>query len=392
MNMNLISYPDTKGEKKVSQKTAVLISCFDYYDIRIRYIQNLLECEGYKTQYVIAGFDHYTKELKTTRKGTRLICVPKYRRNLSITRLLSHYKFSRGVYRLLVEEQPRLVYSMIPPNSLVKQIVRYKRKFDCKIVFDIYDDWPDSLLIKNVWLKLITTPLFNYWRNLRDKHIDNADGIIYVSRYSKGKYNKVVGHIKSAILYPLPGLGEKPCYSGDENELVFCYVGGINKLLNITRIVDLLSAISKTKKVKVHIIGKGEKTEAFIKALGCNGIKTIYHGAVFDWNKKLQIYQSCAFGLNIPKVEYLITMPMKLSEYLCAGLPVVNEALEDSEQLISEYLAGINTQDMTIEEAAQLIISLTQQEIRTMHDNAAKLYEVEFVKKVTSIFLTSVLS
>ena len=86
----------------MQEKTAYLISCSDHFSHRMNVTQEHLRKRGYKVTYITSDYDHVTKE--------RFVCnVPDcvqipakpYKKNLSISRILSHYGFAKAVFRYL---------------------------------------------------------------------------------------------------------------------------------------------------------------------------------------------------------------------------------------------------------------------------------------------------
>lgn len=97
------------------------VSCFDYYDTKMRHVIKFLKEQGHDVLYAVADFDHYTKEYrKDKRNDTEYLHVKKYAKNLSVARLASHSGFAKKAYALAKKYKPHMIYCMFPPNSLVK--------------------------------------------------------------------------------------------------------------------------------------------------------------------------------------------------------------------------------------------------------------------------------
>ncbi|MCD7893153.1 MAG: hypothetical protein LUG60_05550 [Erysipelotrichaceae bacterium] len=126
-------------------KKVILISCFDWYEKRLKYIKNYFENKGYKVILITSNFDHKTKEKITKYKNDlTYVNVLSYKKNLSFRRLLSHYIFSIKIAKIIKKENPDLVYSLVPPNSIVKNISLLKKKMDFILIYDVIDLWPES--------------------------------------------------------------------------------------------------------------------------------------------------------------------------------------------------------------------------------------------------------
>lgn len=342
---------------------------------------------GYETTYLISDYDHYSKNpLVTDHPNTEQIHVPAYKRNLSIRRLWSHYVFAKKVYKTLCSIKPEIVYCMFPPNSLVQQVVRYKRRTGAKLLLDCYDMWPESFPYQKyshlLWIPFIT------WRKLRDDYVTKSDLLLCVSKAAENELRRIAPNVPIKILTPFVDVNMNNTYNSNvEGTITFCYLGNINHITDIQLGVHFLSLVQKRKPTTLHIIGGGQNLDIFTTQLIRNKVKVICHGVVFDIKEKSSIYSLCNFGLSIPRKEINSTMPLKVVEYLGCGLPVVNSAGGDISEIIGEYQAGININSEESENAVAKIFALTEADVVQMHQNALKVYTKLFKgPKFDSVF------
>ena len=290
---------------------AICISCFDYYETRIKGIIEYFDSKNYEVRYLISDFNHFSKsKYKADYGGSKQLNVISYKKNLSISRLLSHMQYSKKVTREIKRFKPDVIYCIIPPNSLVKDVGKYKLKNrNVKLIFDIYDMWPESFPYRTQ--NHIIKFLFSKWAMLRDEHITDADRIIVVSNKSKEDIDKKY-HLNAKVLFPCISLGDVPNYSFDiSKKIEFLYLGHVNHITDIELGTEFLGSLSRSREVILHIIGEGQNRERWISMLRQVGIKTICHGVVFDENEKKKIFQMCNFGLNIPRKEINSSMSLK---------------------------------------------------------------------------------
>ena len=170
-----MSLNDSREKKK-----CVCISCFNYYETRIKYIRKFLNNNGIETTYVTSNYNHFEKKYyKLSYPQTIQVSVPKYKKNISISRIISQIIFAVKTYRCVKKISPDIVYCMFPPNSLIALISHYKKNNSCKVVYDGYDMWPESLPVGGA-IKMIFSPVFGLWKNLRDKYIEKGDLVLAV--------------------------------------------------------------------------------------------------------------------------------------------------------------------------------------------------------------------
>ncbi|WP_407425074.1 glycosyltransferase, partial [Treponema sp.] len=202
----------------------ICISCSDHYDTRMHGVTDFFINRGDETKYLISDFNHFTKSRYIETHGNaKQLHVPVYKKNISPQRLISHYIFSQKVLKEINTIKPDLIYCMIPPNSLAKFVSKYKNKNPkCKLIFDIYDMWPESFPYKK------NNPLikvgFRIWANLRDRYIKNTDIILAVSEKAKQTIDEKFG-VNSKVLRPFVVTESLPDYYVNiENEISFCYI------------------------------------------------------------------------------------------------------------------------------------------------------------------------
>ena len=360
-------------------KRAVFISCFDSYDNRVKAFVELFEQKGYETRYLYADFHHMSKcyNNNTYENGERINVVP-YNKNLSVKRLYSHYIFSKKVIKYIKIYHPDFIYCMVPPNSLVKEIGIYKQTHtEIKLVFDIYDMWPESFPYSR-YSKLLQLP-FAYWGKLRRNYVRQADVIFCVSEEGKKLLVPEVYGKPVKVIRPAIPEGEMPEYNPREDVFSFVYLGMINHIVDMDLGEEILGALAKKKRTLLHIIGEGQYLNEFVARLEKDGVEVICHGCVFEQKEKNMIFSLCNMGLNIPRKEIDSTMSLKAIEYMRAGLPFVNNASGEIRKIVEEDEVGINIAGDNIEEIISWILKLGKQDYMKIHDKCVNSYKSRFL-------------
>ena len=377
--------------EETNRNRCICISCFDFYETRMEDVISFFQNKGYEVRYVISDYQHYKKAyFKAEYKNCIQVHVPSYKNNLSLSRLTSHFIFSKKVYNILCKEKPDLVYSQFPPNYLTKVLYKYKSKYDAKIVLDCYDMWPESFPKKKLVFGL--NLFFKYWASIRDKHIGCADMVLVVSQ---AHLDVVKNKWKNQIIKILkPSVKAHPLTINDKTEscLSFCYLGNVNYITDVDLIIKTLSAIRRERKVILHIIGKGDNLPILINGLKEAGVETICHGVVFDTEEKYSIYSSCSYGINMPKKEINSTMSLKSVEYLSVGLPFINSAGGDTASLVNEFNVGVNFDPQSISEGIMNLMKIDGKELQTMHHNCIKLYDQKFKTQDLNVLFDKIIS
>ena len=365
-----------------------IVSCFDYVKNRLVFIKNEFEAEGHVCEIYMSDFFHHKKRYyKDAEKyaDVRYVHAKRYKKNLSVGRLLSHRKWAKDVYALLIEERPDAVYALLPPNSIAKYMAKYKEKYGCQLFLDVLDMWPESFAKGGSRLRQLLKLPFSVWRNERNKALEQADKIYTeCALYQELLKNQGIKNAEFTTRYLIgPRLRQDRVYMPEADSINLCYLGSINHIIDIPKIVEIAKAIHAWKRVRVHIIGRGESKEFFIQALSEAGIKVTDYGAIYDEEKKQQIMNHCDFAINIMKDSVAVGVTTKSVDYLWAGVPLLNTIKFDTAQLVQKYRMGYNISTDTIEATAKEIAALTEEQKQEMRKNATKCYLENFSPEST---------
>lgn len=341
-------------------KTAVLVSCFDYYPNRMELIESYLAENGYNVIYITSNYDPVIRgEFVSSNPAAIQIPVIQYKKSISIDRVRSHYGFAKGVYQKLLELKPDLIVAMLPPNFVSYFVAKYKRKFpQTKLVLDIYDLWPQSFPSEKA-KKVLALP-FYFWSLLRNSSLKNADLILTECHYYQDILRDVLPkNVPTSTFY----LARKKNQENktavlNSQEIRFCYLGSINNVIDIDGIVSLLDAVNHQKPVTIEIIGGGQRTEEFMEKLKEKNIEIVFHGKIFDDAEKQEIFNRCHYGINMMKDTVAVGLTMKSLDYFNGNLPIVNTIKGDTKQLVEDYQVGVNVYLNNLDQSVKDILEM----------------------------------
>ena len=355
-------------------KAVIVSSSYSYLD-RVELLKEYYDNKGYDTTVLLTDFIHANKSYATwEREGYVLVNTKSYQKNISVERLYSHYKFAKDIEAQLDNMQVDLLHVLLPANSLTKVAERYKETHpSVTLCIDIIDLWPETMPIN----KFKRMYAFEYWRKLRDNYLDNADRIycecdlfIKVMHRENDERFKTLYWVKTD-----EPVASKPKLHKDEVHL--CYLGSINNVIDIDYIVTMCRELMRIKKVVLHIVGDGERREELLQKTRETRAKVIYHGLVYEPEKKQAIFDECHFGLNIMKPSVCVGLTMKSLDYFQAGLPIINNIDGDTADMIDSYYIGFNGYHALLEN----IEELQEEDYLLMRDNVKKLYYEKFTKE-----------
>ena len=362
-------------------KTAYFISSTNHYNVRTGKFVNDYVKKGYDVIYVTSDFDHMTKKRYCFNeyKNSKQLHVISYKKNLSISRILSHLMFSYKAFYMLLACKPELVYVEVPNNSLVKSSAKYKKINNAEIIVDVFDMWPESMPVKTK--NMIVNWGFDIWRNFRNKNLKFADQIWIECDY----YRELLSAQKINLPMETKYLKLKNAETSiemkvSEEEIDLCYLGSINNIIDISLIEKIVSEFAKNKRTRIHIIGDGERKDEFLDILKKNSIEIIDHGKVYEIDKLQEIFDQCWFGINVLREDLAIGITMKSISYFRGGLPIINTVQGDTSRFVEECNIGINVDRHDVKSCVSRILNITKDDLACMKNNTRNLFEQKFAE------------
>ena len=331
-----------------------IVNCFDTYEHRVDLLLDAFKSQGHRAIVLSSDFRHIEKVKRIEKKnGYKFFPIKTYSKNLSVQRMRSHSCFSKNVAGYIERHIDKidLIWALIPPNSLVKDIAKIKSKYPgIKLSYDLIDLWPETMpvgRVKNLFP-------FTYWRDLRDQYIRSADCVVTECNLYRKKLKSVLSGMRVETLYlARPYIEYTPHLHLPEDKISLCYLGSINNIIDIDTIVAIVKQIQKSKPVSLHIVGDGENREKLILEVKATGAEVIYHGKVYDREEKQQILDGCHYGLNIMKDSVCVGLTMKSMDYMEFGVPMINNIHGDTWDIIKRKQI-----ELTIQESCLKAVSI----------------------------------
>jgi len=352
-------------------KKVCIINCFDTYEHRVDLLHDYFEKNGFDVSVYTSDYRHFEKTVREdSKKDFRLFHALPYARNMSASRMISHDKLARDIFRAVDIESFDLLWVMVPPNSFARQAVKFKTKHPgCRLIVDIIDLWPETMPLD----RFKNTPPFTLWKNMRDNCLGICDAVVTECNLYK-EYLPYEVLDKTRTLYLAREKTESAPFKGElpDDRLALCYLGSINNIIDIDVIKELVTGIKAHKPVELHVIGDGERREELLEACRKAGAEVIYHGRIYDKAEKAEILSRCHYGLNIMKDSVIVGLTMKSMDYFEAGLPLINNIKGDTWEFVDACEVGYNLDGS----------SRVYEEICNyrddMKDHTRKLYEKHF--------------
>ncbi len=304
---------------------AHLTSAHPRYDIRIFFkeCQSLL-LNGSELSLVVA--DGCGNEVSN---GVQIFDVGRSKGRLNRMFYVPHLVFLKAI------ELDAEIYHLHDPELL--PIGMKLKKLGKKVLFDSHEDVPKQILGKHYLHPLLSKFISKFYAFYENYACSRFDGIVAATPYIRDKFKLI--NQRTIDINNFPILSEFEGVIGDEKSLnEVCYVGTIAQVRGV---LELVVAMELTYPgVRLNMVGAFAEKKIQESVSLQPGWEKVNNLGVQDRQGVGAVLGRSVAGLvNLhPLINYLDALPIKMFEYMSAGIPVIasdfplwREILEDNE-------------------------------------------------------------
>ncbi len=244
------------------------------------------------------------------------------------------------------------------------------------VIYDVHEDVPRQILTKK-WLpgysKQIVSFIFEMYENISVKKFDL---IVAATPHIEERFKKLKVRTVNVNNYPIQTVNVESNVSWSNKKDMVCYAGGLSALRGMNEMID---AIELQPMMKLGIAGRfsvNNERETVSQKKGWSQV--IEYGYV-DQKTVKEIYSESIAGLVLlhPMPSYLVSLPVKMFEYMSAGIPVIASDFPLWKEIINTNKCGICVNPLNPEEIAKAISYLRNNptEAEEMGRNGRKAIE-----------------
>jgi glycosyltransferase involved in cell wall biosynthesis len=295
------------GMVKFRFKVCHFTSAHPRYDIRI-FVKECksLAAAGYDVTLVVA--DGKGNEINS---GIRIIDAGK-----------SRGRFSRmtaavwRVYKKALAVNADIYHFHDPELMIVAWFLKLKGK---KVIYDVHEDLPRQLFAKAYLNKTVAGLLSFIIERVENFFSSRFSGIVTVTPFIRERFIK--SNTKVEIVCNFPLLSEFSFSSATDKQNEICYVGSITEERGVLYMLLAMETIN----ARLNLAGIFSTTELREKCEKFPGWKKVNELGFLNRTDILKIISQSRVGLAVLKnlPNYVDAYPIKIFEYMAAGIPVV---------------------------------------------------------------------
>ncbi len=297
---------------------------------------------------------------------------------------------TKKVFRKAMELDADIYHFHDPELLLIGKKLKKKGK---KVIYDAHEDVPRQILSK-YWInkhirKLLSATTERYENSVCKK----LDFIITATPFIRERFLKINPNVLDINNFPVLDFEKKlPDWSNKENKI--CYIGSLTKVRGISELIQSLSLANNVTMELAGVYMPESYRDEIIKTKGWDMVTE--YGFV---NRKTanEIMGRSMAGLVVlhPIINYIDSLPVKMFEYMGAGIPVIASNFPLWKEIIEKNNCGICVDPLNTEEIAYAINRLTEnpEKAMKMGQNGFRLVQEKYNweienKKLLKIYQT----
>jgi glycosyltransferase involved in cell wall biosynthesis len=266
-----------------------------------------------------------------TREGYDIIDVGRSKNR--INRILFS---TRKVYKKAIEIDADVYHFHDPELLFTGKKLKKKNK---KVIYDAHEDVPKQILSK-YWINATLRRFISTWvENFENKICSKLDLIITATPFIRERFLKVNPNTIDINNFPILNSSQSVGQWKNKKRAV-CYIGSITEVRGVYEMVE---SFSKTDDVVFHLAGTYSPEDFRRKLQDSDGWKNVKEYGFVKRDQADEIMDQCIAGLVTlhPIINYLDSLPVKMFEYMSAGIAVIASNFPNWMEIIEENKCGI---------------------------------------------------
>ncbi len=247
-----------------------------------------------------------------------------------------------------------------------------------KVIYDVHEDLPRQISSKYYLPESIRPLLSKFAEFIENCSAGCFSAISAATPHIRDRFLKFNAHTVDVNNFPRLDNLSFADLPWKERQRKICYIGGISENRGILELVDALSAIDAT----LDLAGDFYPISLKKKLTGRPGWKKTNELGFLNREEIKGVLASCKVGIVTlyPTDSYMHSLPVKMFEYMAAGIPVVASSFPLWRDIIEKYECGCCVNPHDYQEIAKAVKRLLDDDelAQKMGENGRRAVEKYF--------------
>lgn len=246
-----------------------------------------------------------------------------------------------------------------------------------KVIFDAHEDLPNQILSKH-YLNVYTRKAISFLASIYECYsCSKFDGVIAATPFIRDKFLNINENTVDINNYPKIEEFEVNSSIFKINNQI-CYVGGLAAVRGIEEMVEALPLTKNRTKLKIAGNFEDPILEDFVRLMpGWNNVDFLGYIGRKDIQKTLT-ESICGLVVLHPTKSYIDALPVKMFEYMAAGIPIIASNFPLWKKIIEDNSCGICVNPLDAKDialAVDYLMSHNQEAIQMGLNGKKAVYE-----------------
>jgi len=212
------------------------------------------------------------------------------------------------------------------------------------VVYDLHEDAPADILHKDYIPRPLRQPLTWSVRKLENAACRRFSGLIAATPTIAKRFHSI--NPNTVVVHNFPMLDEIAStvdLPWNERPPAIAYIGSISERRGIREILQALALLPSASPTQMMLAGPFSPEELRTELMRLPGWARVKYLRVLDRPSVAELLSRVRLGLLVlqPEPNFLNAMPIKLFEYMAAGIPVIASDFPLWRQIIGEAGCGL---------------------------------------------------
>jgi glycosyltransferase involved in cell wall biosynthesis len=317
----------------MAPKVCILSSTHSPFDTRIFYKQarSLVE-KNYQITLIAPYFQ------AEVRDGVKIKPAPVVKGKMKRIFILPFRIFS-----MAVKERADVYHFHDPDLLLIAYLLKHRT--NSRIIYDVHEDYSE-VIKSRAWIPKFIRPVLSFFFDHIEKWLaDRFDGIITVTDQIQSQFSpeKTIVVRNYPVVDQWDSTNSSKYLQHDQEDYKLIYVGDLTRVRGLVEIVQALDYLRDDLPVRLSLIGRFSEEGLHEEIMSLPGYQLVDHLGRKPHSEIPGFLTAADIGLVClrPLERYREALPVKMFEYMAAGLPVVASDFRLWKKILSENNCGL---------------------------------------------------